>query len=155
MKKVHLLIAAAFLVHAVAWLLPVEKDGVTLPDGLPGWQAFLVAAGEWHSGRTDPWYFVVLCTMSAVTTVLFVLGAGWVVAIRSRRLRRVSAWIAACAFIMNAHWLLWFLLSPDPFKLRVGYFVWWASFLLLAKGLFVLSGAWDSAALSKSVDCAH
>jgi len=69
MKKAHVLIAAAFLVHAVAWLLPVEKDGVTLPDGLPGWQAFLFAAGAWHEWRIDPWYFVVLVTMSAVTTI--------------------------------------------------------------------------------------
>ena len=141
MKKAHLLIAAAFLVHAVAWLLPVEKDGVTLPDGLPGWQAFLVAAGEWRAWRTDPSYFVVLAVTSAVTTILFVLGAGWVVALRSRMLRRVSAWIAACAFIINAHWVLEF--HPVS-NLRVGYFLWWASFLLLAIGLFFLSDARDS-----------
>lgn len=140
MKKVHLLIAAAFLVHAVAWLLPVVKDGVTLPDGLPGWQAFAMAASEVNKGKIDPWYFVVLSTISSVTTILFVLGAGWVVAIRSRILRRVSAWIAACAFIINAHWVLWWFVSrPDGFNLRVGYFLWWASFLLLAIGLFLLS----------------
>ena len=122
------------MVHAVAWLLPVEKDGVTLPDGLPGWQAFEMAASEVNKGKIDPWYFVVLSAISAVTTILFVLGAGWVVAIRSRILRRVSAWIAACAFIINAHWVLW--IGPD--QLRVGYFLWWASFLLLAIGLFLL-----------------
>jgi len=142
MKKVHLLIAAAFLVHAVAWLLPVVKEGVTLPGGLPGWQAFEMAACEVNKGKIDPWYFVVLSTISAVTTILFVLGAGWVVAIRSRILRRVSAWIAACAFIINAHWVLWF--GPDRFNLRVGYFLWWASFLLLAIGLFLLSDALGS-----------
>jgi hypothetical protein len=139
MKKVHLLIAAAFLVHAVAWLLPVVKEGVTLPDGLPGWQAFEMAASEVNKWKIDPWYFVVLCTISAVTTILFVLGAGWIVAIRSRRLHRVSAWIAVCAFIINAHWVLWS--GPDRFNLRVGYFLWWASFLLLAIGLFLLSDA--------------
>ena len=140
MKKVHLLIAAAFLVHAVAWLLPVVKEGVTLPDGLPGWQAFEMAAFEVTKGKIDPWYFVVLSTTSAVTTILFVLGAGWVVAIRSRILRRVSAWISAGAFIINAHWVLW-LGRPVRFDLRAGYFLWWASFLLLAIGLFLLSDA--------------
>ncbi len=144
MKKVHLLIAAAFLVHALAWLLPVVKDGVTLPDGLPGWQAFEMAAYEVNKGKIDPWYFVVLSTISAVTTILFVLGAGWVVAIRSRILRRVSAWIAACAFIINAHWVLWLVFAPDRFNLRVGYFLWWASFLLLAMGLSLLSDAMGS-----------
>jgi|SRR5690349_8548885 len=140
MKRVHRLIAAAFLVHAIAWFLPVAKDGVTLPDGLPGWQAFEMAASEVNKGRTDPWYFVVLATMSAVTTILFVLGAGWVIAMGSRRVRLASAWIAACAFIINAHW---FGLIPVS-KLRVGYFLWWASFLLLAIGLFRLSRASDS-----------
>jgi hypothetical protein len=52
------------------------------------------------------------------------------------RLSRVSSWIAACAFIVNAHWL-----RIDPFALRIGYFLWWVSFLLLAIGLFHLSGA--------------
>jgi hypothetical protein len=139
MKKVYLLIAAALFVHAVAWLLPVVKEGVTLPDGLPGWQAFEMAAFEVNKGRIDPWYLVVLSTTSAVTTILFVLGAGWVVAIRSRRLRRASAWIAACAFVINAHWVL-----SVRWSLRVGYFLWWASFLLLAVGLFLLSDAMDS-----------
>jgi hypothetical protein len=141
MKKARLLIAAAFLVHAVAWLLPVEKDGVTLPDGLPGLQAFLVAAGAWNEWRTDPSYFVALSITSALTTILFVLGAGWVVVMGSRMLRRVSAWIAASAFIINAHWVLEF--HPVS-NLRVGYFLWWASFLLLAIGLFLLSDATGS-----------
>jgi hypothetical protein len=141
MKKAHLLIAVALLVHAVAWLLPVVKDGVTLPDGLPGWQAFTVAALAINNWTTDPKYFVVLSELSALTTILFVLGAGWVVAIRSRRLRRVSAWIAACSFLIDAHWFLWF--GSDRFNLRVGYFLWWASFLLLAIGLFLLSNAFN------------
>jgi hypothetical protein len=85
-----------------------------------------------------------LSTISAATTILFELGAGWVVAIRSRKLRRVSAWISACAFIINAHWVLWYVLAADGFNLRVGYFLWWASFLLLAIGLFLLSDAMGS-----------
>ena len=149
MKKAHLLLAAAFLVHAVAWLLPVEKDGVTLPDGLPGLQAFLFAAGAWHEWRTDPSFFVVLSVMSAATTVLFVLGAGWVVAVGSRRLRRVSAWIAACAFAVNAHWVIDF--RPVS-NLKVGYFLWWASFLLLAVGLFLLSDVMDSPRRSVKIE---
>lgn len=140
MRKPHLLVAIAYSVHAAAWFLPVEKDGVTLPYGLPGWQAFRVAAcAIWpYEGTTlDPWYNVVLSTMSAATTVLFVLGAWWVVVTQSRRLRHVSAWIAACAFVVNAHWFL--QLGSDRFDLRIGYFLWGASFLLLAIGLFRLS----------------
>ena len=145
MRKPHLLIAIAYSVHAAAWFLPVEKDGVTLPHGLPGWQAFRVAAcAVWpYEGITiDPWYNSVLSTMSAVTTALFVLGAWWVVVTQSRRFCRVSAWIAACAFVVNAHWFLRF--GSDRFDLRIGYFLWWASFLLLAIGLFRLSHPTES-----------
>ena len=133
------------MVHAVAWFLPVVKGEVTFPDGLPGWQAFRVAStAAWpYEGITiSPWYNVVLSTVSAATTVLFVLGAGWVFAIRSPRLRRVSAWIAVSAFIINAHWVLQFGL--DFFALGIGYFLWWFSFLLLAIGLFYLSHAAES-----------
>lgn len=140
MKKAYLLIAVAYLVHATAWFLPVEKHGVTLPVGVPGWQAFRIAAcmvWPYEGSRIDGWYNVVLSTTSAATTVLFVLGLGLVIRVRSRRLSRVSAGIAACAFIVNAHWVLRF--GSDRFDLRIGYFLWWASFLLLAIGLFRLS----------------
>lgn len=136
MKK-HLLIAAAFVVHVVAWFLPVAKDGVTLPDGLPGWQAFFFAL-LWSKG--PPWWLGALSAMSALSTVLFVLGAGWVVARGSAKVRRISAWIGACAFIVNAHWF-WF---SGKLGLRIGYYLWWVSFLLLAVGLLRLSGPADT-----------
>jgi hypothetical protein len=40
MRRPHLLISAGWLLHAVAWFLPVIKGGVTFPHGLPGWDAF-------------------------------------------------------------------------------------------------------------------
>src|SRR5450432_868684 len=107
MRKAHLLIAGAWLVHTVAWFLRVVKEGVALPQGLPGWEAFrLASCAVWpYKGMgIDGWYNVVLSTTSAATTVLFVLGSVWVVWAGSRTVRRVSAWIAASAFIVNAHW---------------------------------------------------
>lgn len=75
--------------------------------------------------------------MSALSTVLFVLGAGWVVALGSRRIRRVGAWTSLGAFVVNAHWIRF----SERIGLRVGYFLWWISFLLLAIGLLRLSRA--------------
>jgi hypothetical protein len=140
MRKVHFVIAGAWLIHAAAWFLPVVKEGVTLPHGLPGWQAFRVAACAVlpYAGMSiEGWHTVVLATMSAATTLLFVLGSVWVVWVGSRGLRRASAWIAASAFIVNAHWFL--RSGSQRFDLRIGYFLWWFSFLLLAIGLFLLS----------------
>jgi hypothetical protein len=140
MRKPHLLIAGAWLVHAAAWFLPVEKEGVKLPQGLPGWQAFRVAAcaiWPYEGWNIGGWYNIVLSTMSAATTLLFVLGSVWVVWTGSRAVRRASAWIATAAFIVNAHWFIRF--GSDRFDLRIGFFLWWSSFLLLAIGLFHLS----------------
>ena len=145
MKTARLLISIAWVVHLTAWFLPVAKEGLTLPQGLPGWQAFRVASCEvWPYERfgIDGWYNVVLCTVSALTTLLFVLGSVWVVLFVSRPVRRVSAWIAASSFVLNAHWVVRF--GSDRLDLRIGYFLWWFSFLLLSVGLFLLSHRADS-----------
>jgi hypothetical protein len=123
----------------VAWFLPVVKEGVTFPQGLPGWQAFRVAAcavWPYDDFHLDGWYNAVLSTVSALTT-LFVFASVWVVLRGSRTLLRASAWIAASAFIVNAHWFVRF--SSGRMDLRIGYFLWWLSFVLLALGLFELS----------------
>jgi hypothetical protein len=140
MRQVEFLIASAWLVQAAAWFLPVVKEGVVLPQGLPGWQAFRVAAcAVWpYEGISiDGWYNVVLSTMSAATTLLFVLGSVFVVSLGSRAVRRASAWMAASAFTINAHWF--FRFGSDRLDLKIGYFLWWLSFLLLAAGLFQLA----------------
>ena len=43
MRERYLLIAVAWLMYVLAWTLRVEKDGVVLPVGLPGWQALGVS----------------------------------------------------------------------------------------------------------------
>ena len=50
-------------------------------------------------------------------------------------MRHASAWIATFAFIVNAYWCVVFGLKD----LKIGYFLWWLSFLLVALGLFALS----------------
>ena len=140
MKRLHLLIPCAWLVHAAAWLLPVVDGGVTLPKGLPGWEAFRWASsavwpfGPFEGGKFDTWYDAALATVSAATTLLFIFGSPWVVLRGSRSLWRASAWAAATAFVVNAHWYV--LYGSDRSGLKIGYFLWWLSFALLAIGLF-------------------
>jgi hypothetical protein len=140
MRRPHILISGAWLLHSIAWFLPVVQGEVTFPHGLPGWQAFRVAAcAVWpYEGiKVDEWYYAVLSTISAVTTPLFIFGSVWVVSRGSRTLRRASAWVATSAFVLNAHWYV--LFGSDRDDLRIGYFLWWFSFLFLALGLFDLS----------------
>jgi hypothetical protein len=139
MKKDHLLIAVAFLVHLAAWFLPVAREGVRFPDSLPGAQAFVIAV---EGIQGPPWYEGVLSGLSALSTILFLLGAGWVVAKGSPRVRNISAWIAACAFVVNAHWIR----DSGRIGLRIGYYLWWISFLLLALGLL-----WPSRATNREI----
>ena len=141
MRRQLLLIWAAWLVYVAAWFLPVVSEGVTLPDGLPGWQAFRVAASAvWPQPDVtiDKWYKAVLFTTSAVTTLLFIPASVWAVWNGSRALRRASAWVATSAFAVNAHWYVLYGGSARK-DLRIGYFFWWLSFLLVALGLFDLS----------------
>lgn len=137
MRRPHLLISGAWLLQLTAWFLPVVKGGVSLPGGLPGWQAFRVAfcaVWPYESFHFDAWYFAVLATVSAVTTLFFIFGSPWVALRGSRSLQRGCAWVATTVFIVNTHWYV--LFGSDRSDLRMGYFLWWLSFIVLAIGLF-------------------
>ena len=135
MRKPYLLISGAWLLHAVAWFLPVVDGGVTFPHGVPGWEAFCVAATAYQDSHPDTWYSAILSTIGAATTPLFIFGSVAVVLCGTRVPRRACAWIATFAFIVNAYWCVVFGLKD----LKIGYFLWWLSFLLVALGLFALS----------------
>ena len=140
MKEPRLWIPAAWLLHLAAWLLPTVK-ATEYAGRLIGWKAFrLAACGVWPCKGIEfqAWYHEVLATVSVLTTVLFILGSPWVVLRGSRSLRKRSAWVAFAAFIFNAHWI--FIFGSEWFDLTIGYYCWWFSFLLLATGLFYLSG---------------
>jgi hypothetical protein len=140
MRRPYLLIFGACIVYSVAWFLPVVRGGVTFPHGLPGWEAFrLAASAVWpiDQSKFDDWYVAVLSTISAVTTLLFVPALLLALSRESRALRRVSAWVATSAFVVNAHWYV--LFGSDRKDLRIGYFLWWLSFLLLALSFLELS----------------
>ncbi|MGB9431912.1 MAG: hypothetical protein WBQ89_06705, partial [Candidatus Acidiferrum sp.] len=71
MRKPYLVISSAWLLHFVAWFLPVIKPGEFRP-AIPGWQAFRYAAcGVWACKgiQFDAWYYAVLSTISAITTL--------------------------------------------------------------------------------------
>lgn len=81
--------------------------------------------------------------LSVIATLLFIVGSPWIVLRGTRSVLRASAWVAAGAFFLNAHWLL----GTDGWAsgLGMGYFLWWGSFILLALGLFDLARQNDAA----------
>ena len=135
-KRLEVVVA---LVYILAWFLPVIEDGVTLPNGLPGWEAFRVALSPvWPYGdfKTSswPWYWQVLSVLSGATNAVMVVLLALLIPGRSS-LTRAMAWPAGLAFCINAQWCLRMDQLSD---LRSGYWLWWLSFLGL---LLVLMSA--------------
>ena len=139
MNRPILLILAAWILHVASWFLPTVNRQ-DLSKTLPGWQAFrLAACAIWpcQGVQFQTVHHEVLATLSATTTLLFVLCSPWVALRGSQSVLRWSAWVASAAFVLNMHWIVTF--GPQRSQLMVGYFVWLFSFLLLAIGLFVSS----------------
>jgi hypothetical protein len=103
----------------------------------------MASSAAW--GSFDLWYDV-LAILSVLTTLFFVAASSWVVLRGSRSLRRACSWVAATAFLFNAHWYVDIRLSPNGLisDLGIGYFLWWLSFVLLAIGLFDLARGSDT-----------
>jgi hypothetical protein len=138
MKRSHILIVGAWVVHAVSWFLPATKsfiDGLVPP--LQGWWAFLFASCALRpcdDSTFGTWYQTVLSGISVIVTLVFIFASPFAVRSKSRSFQRAFAWTMTVAFILNVHW--YFLHRSDLPDLAIGYFLWWLSFGLLAAGLF-------------------
>jgi putative oxidoreductase len=134
MRRPGRLIGSAWLIYLIAWFVPVHEHGmVRFPGGLPGWEAFRVAFNPiwpYNGPSASHWYGAVLSSSSALTNL--VLLASIPVALRSSSLMRTRlAWMGLGSGVINALWML-----DGGTLLRIGYYLWWASFIVLAAGLF-------------------
>jgi hypothetical protein len=132
----RLAIFAAAL-NIAAWFLPVIHAPV-LGSGaagrnMPGWEVFrtLMPVGDWSFNTptsTGDAAWGVLYLLSPLTNFLFVLGI--VLALRAtitqRGVRRTEVAIWA-SVALNSVWF-----ATGTSDLRVGYYLWLASFILLA-----------------------
>jgi hypothetical protein len=128
-KKLALPIAA--LVFVVAWLTPVIDSGTTLGrGGVPGWEAFRVALSPvwpYEDFEASNWFWSIISISSALTNFLFVAALAHLVW-QPGVYRRAVCWALALAFVVDSAWFI----SGDREYLRVGYYLWVASFALLA-----------------------
>ncbi len=126
------LLKASWAAFGMAFLLPVVDGGVTLvqPDLgeglLPGFQAIRFALEE------GGWYAI-----SALTNV-FMVATMWHVTTLGRM---PAAFLGVAVFgsaLLNALWLTEYGAFTD---LRVGYYLWWASFGLASAALLIRARA--------------
>jgi hypothetical protein len=144
-RRPHLLIWAAWFLYGTAWFLPVFGD-------CPGWLAplhILVTFGHEGDSLFGTWYGAVLAAASVVTNVLFLVCPLYYLSPRPRS-QGTFAWVTAAAFLVNGHWYVREATRQLDFKLEIGYFLWWSSFLLLALGFFDLAGSHEAADFSLS-----
>jgi hypothetical protein len=137
MRRETLPALGAVLLFAAAWFAPVEGDGAVLLDGvIPGYEAFRVAlspALQYPFSEVDLMTVrELLCALSALSNLL-VLHALMLVLWWPRRawpsLRRMSH-LLLLAFIINVQWI--WPRGGEFLDLRIGYWLWCASFPLLA-----------------------
>jgi hypothetical protein len=119
---------AAVVANVLGWVLPAAMD-------VRGWEAFILALSPlWSFGdfADQPVWFLLLIVTSALTNVLFIVLAGLL--LRGRK-REAVLWIAAAATLLDLHWVV--TLGADRRYLAPGYFIWIASFALLALSAFL------------------
>ncbi len=124
-RKTTILLLSA-TIYVSAWFLPVINGGTTLAKGgLPGWEALRVALSPEDSNALTR----VLRVGSGLSNFVFVAAVTllwrW-----PRQFAPAALWSLIVAVLLNAHWFV--LLGADRWNLRVGYYLWVSSFLLLA-----------------------
>jgi hypothetical protein len=120
---------AAIVANVLGWVLPAVYNEA-------GWRAFRAALSPlwpYEGFKLDPGLLLVLSVASALTNVLFAVLAVALV-LREER-ARVVLWLAAAATLLNLHWP--FSMGAERRLLEAGYFVWVASFALLALAAFL------------------
>ncbi|MDH3497311.1 MAG: hypothetical protein OER21_11140 [Gemmatimonadota bacterium] len=142
-----LLLPTAALVFVVAWLTPVIDQGTTLGQGgVPGWEAFRVALSPvwpYEGFEAMNWFWSIIAVSSALTNFLFVAALAHLVW-QPGVYRRAVCWALALAFVVDS---AWFVFSGDREYLRLGYYLWVASFALLAVAAWLPTARADRAAM--------
>jgi hypothetical protein len=123
------LLTLGIVTYIVSWFAPVLHVLRPGKDMVVGWEAFLFALMSAAEGGSGLWRKTIY-VLSAATNVVMV---GALVLHLSRRAPygMLRAMLMASALV-NLHW---FALNDDRPALRLGYYLWVASFLVVAAGL--------------------
>ena len=128
-------IAIAWTVYVVAWFLPVVEGGSKFLEGVPGWEALMISlAPLWDRTLWENPSMAALFALSGLTN-LVMMGSWVAVMSRWRAGLRAVAVAGLASLLVNSHW---FFRHDRDLHLKIGYYLWWGSFLPLAIGAFLL-----------------
>jgi hypothetical protein len=121
------LLLAAVVAHVLGWILPVFQDY----RGLHAFRAALSPVWPYEHLEIPSGRLVFLSVGSAATNIVFitVVIAVWAGLVATRARRRLAVWVVGAATLLNLHWPL--SMGDSASGLRMGYYVWIASFVLL------------------------
>ena len=131
LSRARVLLIGAVVAHLLGWALPVMDD-------YRGVHAFRVALSPlWPYERANIQFhipvgrLVYLSVASALTNVVFAAVAIAVLAgaVQTRSRQLVAVWVLGAAALLNLHWPI--SMGNGAPGLRVGYYAWVASFVLL------------------------
>jgi hypothetical protein len=137
----RVLLWAASIAFVVSWFLPVIKNGWTFPKGLPGWQAMRAVLDPlWdHDKLRDRPWFSALSIASGLTNLVMIAALARLHLTRLASANRWKHWVVLAAAI-NASWMGFDWRDDD---LRIGYYLWLLSFLLLAIAVWARGAGTD------------
>ena len=142
MERRTIVIGIAWLLYTASWFFQVIKHGTTLSSGrLPGWEAFLTALTLEGVEESTGLVTRIILVSSSLTNFLMLLSPAILFWRRLDSLKRALPWLLILAAILDAQWfilmLMGFMGSESYADLRAGYYLWCASFLVLAIGCFL------------------
>ncbi len=124
MKRLKVALWIGWSTFLVSWFLPIHELGETLADGvLPGW----LVARDCLAGEGGVHGFV-----SALTNIVMLVTAP-VALFRSRKAAALLAGLCIVGALVNGWWII--RVMPDG-GLRIGYYLWSLSFVIVAAGMW-------------------
>lgn len=120
----------AVVANALGWALPVIEDDQRVYRGVHAFRVALSPLWPYEQFRMPAGYMMWLSVASALTNVVFVVMAVYLWPHVARATgSRLGVFVLGAAALLNLHWTV--TMQGNAADLRIGYYVWVVSFVLL------------------------
>jgi len=143
-RTTAIVIWIGWLLYFASWFFQVINHGMTLGRrDLPGWEAFVTALTLEGVEESTGLATRIVMVSSSLTNFVMILSPAILFWKRLGSLKRALPWLLILAAILDAQWPI--MMGSDYAELRAGYYLWCASFLVLAIGCFLTQRGYRTA----------